>query len=88
MYLRSINAYVKQRIHTYVKVVGLMAYFKNVITCLFDCTSLARGYRNMKTVQLAENEVRALCIKSREIFLNQPILLELEAPLKVCGECV
>ena len=40
----------------------------------------------MKTVQLAENEVRALCLKSREIFLNQPILLELEAPLKVCGK--
>jgi serine/threonine-protein phosphatase PP1 catalytic subunit len=39
----------------------------------------------MKQVQLAENEVKWLCVKSREIFLNQPILLELEAPLKVCG---
>ena len=26
------------------------------------------------------------CLKSREIFLQQPILLELEAPLKICGE--
>ena len=40
----------------------------------------------MKTVQLAETEVKALCLKSRDIFLEQPILLELEAPLKVCGE--
>ena len=39
----------------------------------------------MKTVQLTENEVRGLCLKSREIFLTQPILLELEAPLKICG---
>ena len=39
----------------------------------------------MKTVQLTENEVRCLCLKSREIFLSQPILLELEAPLKICG---
>ena len=42
----------------------------------------------MKTVQLAENEVRALCLKSRDIFLEQPILLELVAPLKVCGELI
>ena len=26
-------------------------------------------------------------MKAREIFLGQPILLELEAPLKICGEC-
>lgn len=26
-------------------------------------------------------------MKSREIFLSQPILLELEAPLKICGKC-
>ena len=36
---------------------------------------------------MSEAEVRGLCIKSREIFLSQPILLELEAPLKICGEC-
>ena len=48
--------------------------------------SVARGTRAIKTVQLSENEVRGLCHKSREIFLNQPILLELDAPLKVCGK--
>lgn len=35
---------------------------------------------------MTEAEVRGLCIKSREIFLSQPILLELEAPLKICGQ--
>ncbi|CAG2118101.1 unnamed protein product [Medioppia subpectinata] len=45
-----------------------------------------RGCRPGKTVQLAEAEVRGLCLKSREIFLSQPILLELEAPLKICGD--
>lgn len=34
---------------------------------------------------MTEAEIRALCHKSREIFLSQPILLELEAPLKICG---
>ena len=37
-------------------------------------------------MQLTEGEIRGLCLKSREIFLNQPILLELEAPLKICGK--
>ena len=37
-------------------------------------------------MQMTENEVRGLCLKSREIFLQQPILLELEAPLKICGD--
>lgn len=45
-----------------------------------------QGSRPGKNVQLTENEIRGLCLKSREIFLSQPILLELEAPLKICGE--
>ena len=48
--------------------------------------SLVRGSRPGKNVQLTEAEVRGLCLKTREIFLSQPILLELEAPLKICGE--
>jgi len=39
-----------------------------------------------KQVGLTENEIRGLCIKSREIFMNQPILIELEAPIKICGD--
>lgn len=46
-----------------------------------------RSARPGKNVQLTENEIRGLCIKSREIFLSQPVLLELEAPLKICGKC-
>lgn len=44
-----------------------------------------RGSRPGKNVQLSESEIKSLCVKSREIFLSQPILLELEAPLKICG---
>ena len=47
---------------------------------------IVRGTRPGKTVQMTEAEVRGLCLKSREIFLQQPILLELEAPLKICGK--
>ena len=31
-------------------------------------------------VQLSENEIRQLCAVAKEIFLQQPNLLELEAP--------
>ena len=52
--------------------------------CIF-CIAV-RGSRPGKNVQLTENEIRGLCLKSRELFLSQPILLELEAPLKICGD--
>jgi serine/threonine-protein phosphatase PP1 catalytic subunit len=38
-----------------------------------------------KFVGLTENEIRALCLKSKEVFISQPILLELEAPIKIVG---
>ncbi len=47
---------------------------------------LVRGSRPGKSVQLSESEIRALAIKAREIFLRQQPLLELEAPVKICGD--
>ena len=47
-----------------------------------------RGSRPGKQVQLLEAEIRHLCQKAREIFISQPILLELEAPIKVCASVV
>lgn len=57
--------------------------------CRWRCLcshAAVRGAKPGKNVQLQENEIRGLCLKSREIFLSQPILLELEAPLKICGK--
>lgn len=50
-----------------------------------DTLMIVRGAKPGKQVSLTENEIRDLCVKSREIFVNQPILLELEAPIKICG---
>jgi serine/threonine-protein phosphatase PP1 catalytic subunit len=44
-----------------------------------------RGARPGRQVNLTENEIKWLCTKSREIFIQQPVLLELEAPIKICG---
>ncbi|PWA52846.1 calcineurin-like phosphoesterase domain, apaH type [Artemisia annua] len=45
-----------------------------------------RQARTVRQVQLSEAEIRQLCNVSREIFLQQPNLLELEAPIKLCGD--
>lgn len=44
-----------------------------------------RSARPGKQVQLSEAEIKQLCVASRDIFLQQPNLLELEAPIKICG---
>ncbi|CAG7881599.1 unnamed protein product [Brassica rapa] len=38
-----------------------------------------------KQVKLLEVEIRQLCYASKEVFLSQPNLLELEAPIKICA---
>lgn len=54
----------------------------NIIMQLLE----VRGSRSGKQVNLPEADIRALCIKSRDIFISQPILLEIEAPIKVVGD--
>ena len=64
---------------------GIVDQIIRYLLCL-GCSFVVRGAKPGKNVQLQENEIRGLCLKSREIFLSQPILLELEAPLKICGQ--
>merc|ERR1719163_2758741 len=45
-----------------------------------------RGKKPGKQVNLTESEIRNLCLKSREVFISQPILLELEAPIQIVGD--
>lgn len=45
-----------------------------------------RGKKPGKAVNLSEDDLKYLCTKSREIFIGQPNLLELEAPIKICGK--
>ncbi|CAN6581694.1 unnamed protein product [Malus baccata var. baccata] len=47
-----------------------------------DKSQVNRG----KKIQLTESEIRQLCIIAKEVFLRQPNLLELEAPINVCGD--
>lgn len=45
-----------------------------------------RGCKPGKQVDLPHHEIRWLCEQARKVFTNQPILLELEAPIKICGD--
>ena len=45
-----------------------------------------RGKKPGKNIQFSEEDIKHLCVKSREVFISQPNLLELEAPIKVCGK--
>lgn len=38
-----------------------------------------------KQVQLSEAEIRQLCVNARQIFLSQPNLLRIRAPVRICG---
>lgn len=47
----------------------------------------ARGSPDKKiTTKLSDSDIKNLCLKSRDIFLSQPTLLELNSPLKICGD--
>ncbi|XP_010269578.1 PREDICTED: serine/threonine-protein phosphatase PP1-like [Nelumbo nucifera] len=42
--------------------------------------------RKGKQVQLSEGEIRQLCVNARNLFLSQPNLLQIHAPIKICGD--
>lgn len=56
-----------------------------VLDDIIDRLMEFRQGKSGKQVPLMESEIRQLCTVSREIFLQQPNLLELEAPIKICG---
>ena len=39
-----------------------------------------------KNVKIKEKDISALCKTAREVFMEQPVFLELEAPIKICGK--
>ena len=39
-----------------------------------------------KKKEMEQNDIMALCEQAAEIFLKQPMLLELAAPIKICGD--
>jgi serine/threonine-protein phosphatase PP1 catalytic subunit len=47
---------------------------------------IVKGSRPGRLVSLTLEEIKWLCNKSKDIFMSQPVLLELSAPIKICGD--
>jgi serine/threonine-protein phosphatase PP1 catalytic subunit len=62
-----------------------MSNFDIDVDSIIERLLSVRGSRPGKSVDLEEREIRGLCMKAREIFISQPVLLELEAPIQICG---
>ncbi|GAB2303246.1 hypothetical protein Dimus_037241 [Dionaea muscipula] len=54
----------------------------HMIERLLEGGRICRG----KKFQISESEIRQLCAEAKEIFISQPMLLELQAPINICGD--
>ena len=46
----------------------------------------AHERRRQKSVLLREDDIKTVLLAVREVFMSQPMLLELAAPVKICGD--
>ncbi len=53
---------------------------------MIDVLLSARNKKPGAPIDLQERDISQLCMQARDIFLNQPMLLELGAPIKICGD--
>ena len=65
---------------------GGVALLSDPVDVIIDKLLSVRGARPGKQVDLSEAEVKMLCLRSRDLLISQPMLLELEAPIKICGD--
>lgn len=56
------------------------------IVSIIDRLLGLRGSPPGTLASLSESEIRSLCSRSKEKLMSQPMLLELEAPIKICGD--
>lgn len=53
---------------------------------MIDQLLQARNKKPGTPVELSVQDATNLCNQAREVFLSQPMLLELGAPIKICGD--
>lgn len=56
------------------------------VDLIIDTCLKAKESRPGRLVQVSEVQIKSLCSTARDTFLSQSSLLELEAPIKVCGD--
>jgi serine/threonine-protein phosphatase PP1 catalytic subunit len=53
---------------------------------MIDQLLQARNKKPGTPVEISVQDATTLCNQAREIFMSQPMLLELGAPIKICGD--
>jgi len=56
------------------------------IRTIADSLLSLRGSPPGTLAHITEQEIKLLCSTARPVLLNQPMLIELEAPIKICGD--
>ena len=56
------------------------------IDSIIELLLSARNRRPGTPVDLPANDATLLCTTARDLFMSQPMLLELGAPIKICGD--
>ena len=58
----------------------------NWVDGMIDQLLQARNRKPGTPVDLSVQDATSLCNYAREVFMQQPMLLELGAPIKICGD--
>ena len=53
---------------------------------VIDALMAVKGKRPGTMVNLEEETITQLCMTARDVFMTQPILVEVEATIKICGD--
>ena len=65
---------------------GAAAPDEQWIDGMIDLLLQARNKKPGTPVEITAQDATTLCNQARELFMNQPMLLELGAPIKICGD--
>jgi serine/threonine-protein phosphatase PP1 catalytic subunit len=53
---------------------------------IIDKLVKAKSGKPGEAVDLSEEDVKYVCTQAREVFMQQPMLLKVDSPIRICGD--